>query len=130
MAGILFYFLEEKLFNWEKLKIIIMKTLKRIFTLSVFASIFIFSGCEKDESGDENDMMPKDEAQQVISNTSQQVAKDMEEMQNTNGAKAMFTIDTMFSIHDPLTNSTKGSHNSIISSMNETIQPLEHSKPQ
>jgi hypothetical protein len=107
-----------------------MKTIKRIIALSVLASVFVFSGCEKDESSDENEMMPKDEAQQLISNTSQQVAQDMEGMQNTDGVKAMSTIDSMFSIHDPLTASKEGKNSSIIRSMNQATQPLEHSKAQ
>lgn len=108
-----------------------MKTLKRIAILSIFASIFLFAGCEKDESvsDDNDDMMSKDEAQQTISNTSEQIAGEMEEMENTEGSVAIDVMNNLFAIDDPL-NTSKNSHSSILYSLNKTLKPSEMNKAQ
>ena len=75
-----------------------MKTLRNIALLAIVGSVLMFAGCEEEES---TKTIDKEEAEQTLSNNSDEMASDLDQMANTDGMEAMNVLVGLTEKDDP-----------------------------
>jgi len=97
-----------------------MKTLRNIFTLAVIGSMLIFTGCEEEET---TKTISKEEAVQTLEENSQEMASDLDQMEETDGMNAMEVLTALAEKEDPFAKKKLLGSESIFQSIEKTLKP-------
>ena len=97
-----------------------MNAIKKILTLTIIGAVFLFTGCEKDDTVKTID---KEKAVQTLETNSQEIETSLEEIENTDGMKAMKTLNGLTQKNDPFAKSA-ADNKTIISNLQEILKPI------
>jgi len=99
-----------------------MNAIKRILTLSIIGSVLIFAGCEKDDTVK---TLEKEKAVQTLETNSQEIEASLEQIESTDGMKAMKTLNGLTQKNDPFATTKSAADNkTIISNLQEILKPI------
>lgn len=100
-----------------------MKTLRNIALLAIVGSVLMFAGCEEEES---TKTIDKEEAEQTLSNNSDEMASDLDQMANTDGMEAMNVLVGLTEKDDPFAQKKSWSGESVVHTLQEALKASEN----
>jgi outer membrane murein-binding lipoprotein Lpp/uncharacterized Fe-S cluster protein YjdI len=100
-----------------------MKTLRNIALLAIVGSVLMFAGCEEEES---TKTIEKEEAEQVLSNNSEEMASDLDQMANSQGMEAMNVLVGLTEKDDPFAQKKSLGGESVVSTLQEALRTTEN----
>ncbi len=100
-----------------------MKTLRNIALLAIVGSVLMFAGCEEEES---TKTIEKEEAEQVLSSNSEDMASDLDQMANSEGMEAMNILVGLTEKNDPFAQKKSLGGESVVSTLQEALRTSEN----
>ena len=102
-----------------------MNGIRKILTLTIIGSVMVFAGCEKDDTVK---TLEKEDAVQTLEKNSREIENTLEEIETTDGMKAMQTLSGLTQKEDPFGSMQKSAGDlSIISNLQEILKPVNES---
>jgi|GEM_PF-1458142 len=102
-----------------------MNGIRKILTLTIIGSVMVFAGCEKDDTVK---TLEKEDAVQTLETNSREIENTLEQIETTDGMKAMQTLSGLTKKDDPFGSTQKSSGDlSIISNLQEILKPVNES---
>ncbi len=99
-----------------------MKTLRNIVSLAVIGAMLVFTGCEEEQS---TQTVSKEDAIATLEENSANLTASLQNMQNTQGMKAMGTLAALGEKNNPFDQTKATSGQTVLKSIQKAIKPVQ-----